>query len=374
MSDTINPINTPATSVTAPISDVVTILPTPVIELPVPTTIDGAGSADLALAQGTTQPDNVLGAPVVVIDDTESGVITEIPQEPTDEQVAARASSFPDSEYPDGWYWAFNGDTNKTTLVHLYQPEPGDDGVLIPRGLGFNAKDGGGFAPLGYLNTSVILRPAFDPKGHHNKECLVINASQANEPIEQWSPILSNRLIAETNRGTLQVIPYVALINEDGKVATYLRGMSGGEGRLHQKLSIGWGGHIDNSVSTTLTDLIVDETKRELLEEAGMDSADLGDRILAAMKTSVKLYSDAKDVDAVHLGIGIALRVRTEELKGFEEDVITQVFWNTPEELQDIVDGKTTDDGVTREFETWSKIMIGYIKHLSDIQKAFAPI
>ena len=299
-----------------------------------------------------------------------------VPTGPTEEERVARAAQFPIEQYPDDWYWAFNGATNSMTMVRLYTPNE-VDGAESPRGIGFNAADGGGFVPLGDLVPSVILRQVLDPKGQHNKACLVINASQLNESMDKWQTVLTSRLIAETNAATLQVIPYIVLMNEEGEIATYLRGMSGGEAKLHQMLSAGWGGHIDSAVTTTLEDLIVDEAARELEEEAGMTSPDLKNRIRSALKGAIKLYSDAKAVDSVHIGIGIVLRVHEEELTKFEEDVITQVYWQTPEELQSLADGTAdTEDGnrVLREVETWSKIMVGYINQVANTHGWLKPI
>ena len=339
------------------------------------------------LVEAEKQPEVLIDTPVVEIDPSAPGTVTPIlnldaavpntdpvPVPPTAEQQAQRAAAFPIEQYPDGWYVAFNGDANQTHIVRLYQPIPSEDGTQLPRGLGFNAADGGGFAPLGVLNNSVILRQLLPDNHHFHKSCLVINAAQANDPIEKWQAVQSNRFIAETNLGTLQVIPYIVLMNEDDEILSYVRGMSGGESRLHMKLSIGMGGHIDSAVATTVEDLIVAEAAREIIEEVGFVGENLIERLRAAFKLAVKLQSQATPVDAVHIGLGFVLRVRKSEITKFEEDVVTQASWNPLQELQLVVDGKADGDKVVREYELWSKIMIGYIDHLQKLQKAFTPV
>ncbi len=57
-----------------------------------------------------------------------------------------------------------------------------------------------------------------------------------------WAP----RGVLETDDRFRQIIPYV-IVKRDDKYATYTRGEAGGEARLHGKMSIGIGGHVDIS-------------------------------------------------------------------------------------------------------------------------------
>lgn len=57
-------------------------------------------------------------------------------------------------------------------------------------------------------------------------------------------PLLEERDPRDHPTLIAQVIPYVVLTHE-GKVLVYRRTSSGGEGRLHGRISIGVGGHID---------------------------------------------------------------------------------------------------------------------------------
>lgn len=146
----------------------------------------------------------------------------------------------------------------------------------------------------------------------------------------------------ETDESVRQVIPYVAVISGIDHVLTYARGKSGGEDRLHTKLSIGIGGHVDRATDSYpgLTPLqVVDRAcVRELREEIG-----------AVWHASWQcrrrglLISDADPVARVHVGV-------------------TYVLFTTPDSL-DYTDSSIQDPGFlpffqvpTARLETWSKL------------------
>ena len=76
---------------------------------------------------------------------------------------------------------------------------------------------------------------------------------------------------------TLQIIPYIILINEEFEVLVYKR--SGSENRLLDKYSIGFGGHVDiptfddsnytRSLLSNINSFLVSEARREIQEEVG---------------------------------------------------------------------------------------------------------
>lgn len=103
-----------------------------------------------------------------------------------------------------------------------------------------------------------------------SKSALVIAKTDLDLPIEQWKPFMMSRDICETDENYLQLIPYIAVVNERGEYFSYERGSAGNEARLHAKRSIGLGGHIDHPVTTTIEDLIATEAARELEEEVGL--------------------------------------------------------------------------------------------------------
>ncbi|GIG29607.1 NUDIX domain-containing protein [Cellulomonas marina] len=111
-----------------------------------------------------------------------------------------------------------------------------------------------------------------------------------------------SRIKAEVDPSIRQVIPYVAMRFGD-EVLAYTRLASGNEGRLHGRISIGWGGHVglvDAKLdSAGLLDpgaTIGAAAQREVGEELGL---------LAPAKIiprGVILHSDSA-VDRVHVGL-----------------------------------------------------------------------
>lgn len=149
---------------------------------------------------------------------------------------------------------------------------------------------------------------------------------------------------AEINTDYLQPIPY-AIIRRNGSVFVYRRLGGGGEARLHDKLSIGAGGHMNPIAGVnTFNELIKENLARELEEELDIEDKDM--RI-----TSVGLINDdSNEVSKVHIGIlviidvafGTEVTVReTEQLEG---------FWLPVDELKDL--------GIFDRLETWSQIAV----------------
>jgi len=110
---------------------------------------------------------------------------------------------------------------------------------------------------------------------------------------------------AETDERFLQVIPYCLLIHGQD-IFIYSRNKKGGEDRLHEKLSMGVGGHIndgDHADDPLLAYL--EGTVRELQEEVGIEIPiqAIGGTVLGL------LHDDESPVGRVHLGILHALHV-----------------------------------------------------------------
>ena len=107
-----------------------------------------------------------------------------------------------------------------------------------------------------------------------------------------------DREAAENDPSHKQIIAY-AIFCHQGRILHYTRGGSGGEARLHDKGSIGIGGHINpvdrqsghDDVSTYLAGV-----EREIREELVIDGS-CTQRVLGVIN------DDSNDVGAVHLGI-----------------------------------------------------------------------
>lgn len=193
-----------------------------------------------------------------------------------------------------------------------------------------------------------------------SKSALVISLSdyESGDP-STWKPFMMPRDLCETDARYLQIIPYVAVINENGEYFSYERGSAGNEARLRGR-SIGLGGHIDNPVTTTLDDLIAVEAARELEEEAGLVVEK--EVILEALKEAIIIRETANAVDRVHLGIAFEIYAHSSQLKKLEEGVIINPLWLSPRMvymhwmLTDLVKA----DILKWEFEVWSETYLKY--------------
>jgi predicted NUDIX family phosphoesterase len=151
------------------------------------------------------------------------------------------------------------------------------------------------------------------------------------------------REYAERTPELKQVIPYT-VFRVGGDVLLMRRLRSGGESRLHDKLSIGVGGHINpgDGTATGGTDPVEDGTRREVEEELDV-------RGTYELRRVGFLNDDSNQVGAVHVGVVQIAEVRgTVEIR--ERDVLEGSL-ASPDELR-----KRLRAG--ENFETWSSILI----------------
>lgn len=144
------------------------------------------------------------------------------------------------------------------------------------------------------------------------------------------------RAEAEERPDYKQIIPYVILLQGD-KVFVTRRLNKGGEARLHGRISIGIGGHI-NPVDEE-GDLLMRGLWREIHEEVQLDKH--GELVSCGF-----INDDSNSVGSVHLGACFTLSVEgdvfvreTEKLEG---------LWMTLPELRDSYDS----------METWTQIAL----------------
>jgi predicted NUDIX family phosphoesterase len=99
------------------------------------------------------------------------------------------------------------------------------------------------------------------------------NAGLIDEEITPWSALelpqeycFQPRVAVEEDEQWLQIIPYVVLRNQQGRILAYAR--RGGDQRLLGRRSIGVGGHIEEGdQQETLLDTALNCARRELAEE-----------------------------------------------------------------------------------------------------------
>lgn len=164
----------------------------------------------------------------------------------------------------------------------------------------------------------------------------------------------------ETDESFLQIIPYV-LIKRGDEFLAYVRTAKGGEDRLHGKVSIGVGGHIDAEDFLLGEDgsIDIDRTarngaQRELIEELDLHALQSYFEWVGFLKWK------ATPVDRVHLGFVFLLdldkhypdeRVGLESFKAAAEDALGELRMMTVKELRE------TD----LELETWTRLALDLI-------------
>ena len=145
---------------------------------------------------------------------------------------------------------------------------------------------------------------------------------------------------AEKDPMLKQVIPY-ALFEREGQIFLMRRLGKGGEARLHGKLSVGVGGHV-NPIDGA-EDALDAGLRREVEEEVAVQGA------WQATPVGI-LNDDATAVGAVHFGL--VYRVRTEgPVEVREKDALEGTYTPRAEVLRLLKDERP-------RFETWSALLL----------------
>ena len=147
---------------------------------------------------------------------------------------------------------------------------------------------------------------------------------------------------AEEDPAYKQIIPYVVLRQGD-KIFTTRRLNKGGETRLHGKVSIGIGGHINPVDETSKEKVLMRGLERELDEEVSIEKR--GELVPVGV-----INNDTNDVGSVHLGLCFTMEVHG-EVKVKETEKL-EGLWLTVPELMEYWDN----------MEEWTQIAITAIK------------
>lgn len=148
----------------------------------------------------------------------------------------------------------------------------------------------------------------------------------------------------------VQLLPY-AYSKVDGKYAVYRRTPKVGESRLANKLSIGFGGHVDyrkgmaflldekGVMFNHLFSYLSVDVERELDEECRFDTAP------EPVFTGKFIYTEENEVSQVHLGLLFETNV---EITNLKEEELEFLGYHTAEEILNM-------EG---ELEAWSRIVL----------------
>ncbi len=152
-----------------------------------------------------------------------------------------------------------------------------------------------------------------------------------------------DRSLAEVDEGFRQVIPYVAM-RQDGKFLVLRRTTKQGERRLHNKISLGVGGHINHEDDVEPWKAFLKGMEREIKEEVKVHVLKLS--YLGAINDL------STPVSRVHIGISFVADVIFE---GLNEPEMFTYSWRTLDELEKSV----------QDMEGWSSIIFQELKRLT---------
>ena len=152
-----------------------------------------------------------------------------------------------------------------------------------------------------------------------------------------------DREIAEQSPEFKQVIPYIVMKHKD-KFLVYKRTKKGGEGRLHEKHSIGIGGHI-NPIDGD-REAIQNAIAREITEE--VDFPDITTDQFSLNPIAL-MYDDSNDVGKVHFGFVwlIEFADSVTELPTPAEDAVANFDWLPKTKIKKVTN-----------LENWSKLVL----------------
>lgn len=202
----------------------------------------------------------------------------------------------------------------------------GEEVLVVPRAL---LDEFGAFQGIRTDGLKVVIPRLFDPENH----------------------FFMDRAAAEEDPAYKQLIPYCIFRCGD-RILHYTRGKSGGEGRLHAKISVGVGGHVnpvDMDDGRTGRDAYHAAVTREIEEELNLPGPH-EHRIIAL------LNDDTNPVGQVHLGIVHLVELETEAVSS-REDALAEVGFSLLADL---------NGPMFERLETWSQFCIRHLEQLGN--------
>jgi len=145
---------------------------------------------------------------------------------------------------------------------------------------------------------------------------------------------------AEQDLRHKQIIPYVVL-RHGGTYLLIRRTPKQAEARLHDKYSLGVGGHI-NPQDLSQGDILDSGMRRELNEEIQVQEG--------ACRLAGIINDDTTEVDRMHMAVVYLLECRSPEFANMEPEAYT-AEWRTPEEIA----------SKYASLESWSKVVFDRI-------------
>lgn len=150
---------------------------------------------------------------------------------------------------------------------------------------------------------------------------------------------------AEQNPAYKQPIPY-ALLRKGDLYFSYERLGGGAESRLHGKLSIGVGGHMNQAAGAgSFSQLLSTNLNREINEELNLKEADSANIQMIGL-----INDDATEVGRVHIGVLVTIELpESSEVSVREKDKLSG-SWKSLSEL--------TEKENYQRMESWSALAV----------------
>lgn len=201
--------------------------------------------------------------------------------------------------------------------------------------------------PSDVENILVVPRSVFDALGAFQGLCFEPDR-YLEAMLDPQNNLFLARSAAEEDPGHKQLIPYLLLRHRD-RVLCYTRGKSGGEARLHARMSIGIGGHINDGDARAQhfdAAAYLRAVERELHEELDLPGG-------YRQRAVALLNDDSNAVGRVHLGVVHLVEVGSPQVNPREDAI------GAPEFLG-IADLRARHD----RLESWSQICLGGLERL----------
>jgi Predicted phosphoesterase (MutT family) len=158
---------------------------------------------------------------------------------------------------------------------------------------------------------------------------------------------------AEQDPEFKQPIPY-ALLRKGDRYFSYERLGGGAEQRLHGKLSLGVGGHMNQvDGEENFRELLAANLKRELTEELILTGADL-----SQIRTIGLINDDASEVGRVHIGVLVIVDLPDDCLVTVKEKDKLSGSWRNFSALR--------EKEVYRRMESWSALALDALAEKRD--------
>lgn len=135
-----------------------------------------------------------------------------------------------------------------------------------------------------------------------------------------------------------QIIPYVAMVNEKEEILTLKRLSTQSEKRLHNKISLGVGGHVNNEDSKTPLEAFKKGMQREIDEEVAVQVKETPEFLGV-------IYDHTTSVGQVHLGMAYKAKI---EFFGINEKDKFEYCWKKADALINEIEA----------MENWSRFIL----------------